>query len=403
MTVISEFICTGVTLSLCLFLLRSLEAIPWPPRRAAVIGALGTWAVLWLASLLLNDRLVTALAAIPAAFFLSWYLGGIDPKKAGLFALFFGILRMIAYGAVSLLLPRLPLDAQDCIPLLDTAALYALICATAALSTRWRVSPAGLLWLLPVWSVEAVLCCEAVRFRAKGFGGGFALFCLLWLAYCGVLLFSTGNRMEKRVLAVLEKKQKQHHFALQEEYYRQLQEKQSETRALWHDLSKYLRAAKAEAPTAQALQQLESMMASATQIVDVGNPILNVILNEYDQLAKAAGIDLRLKVQVPETLPVSVADLYILIGNTMDNAIEACQTLPGDQRLIDLTLITHNDILYYKLVNPCNATASPRELNSMRGYGLQNVCRCVEKYHGTADLTKENGFFTVTTHLNLPV
>ena len=180
-----------------------------------------------------------------------------------------------------------------------------------------------------------------------------------------------------------------------------MQDKQAETRALWHDLNKYLRAAKTETQPAQALEQLESMFHSATQIVDVGNRVLNVILNEYTQMAKATGIDLRLKVQVPAELPVSVADLYILIGNTLDNAMDACHALPRDQRVIDLILRTQNDVLYYKLVNPYSSEQPKREADSMHGHGLQNVRRCVEKYNGFFDVVKENGFFTVTGHLNL--
>ena len=180
-----------------------------------------------------------------------------------------------------------------------------------------------------------------------------------------------------------------------------MQDKQAETRALWHDLNKYLRAAKTETQPAQALEQLESMLNSATQIVDTGNRVLNVILNEYTQMAKATGIDLRLKVQVPAELPVTVADLYILIGNTMDNAMEACAALPPDQRIMDLTLRAHNDVLYYKLVNPFSSEKPKQGSDPMHGHGLQNVRRCVEKYDGFIDAAKEKGFFTITVHLNL--
>ena len=151
----------------------------------------------------------------------------------------------------------------------------------------------------------------------------------------------------------------------------------------------------------QALDQLEDMLNSATEIVDVGNQVLNVILNEYAQAAKAAGILLRLKVRVPQKLPVSVADLYILIGNTMDNAIEACGALPAEQRVIDLTLRTHHDVLYYKLMNPYNTAISKHAAEPMRGHGIPNVRRCVDHYDGSLEIIDENGFYTVSAHLNI--
>ena len=143
------------------------------------------------------------------------------------------------------------------------------------------------------------------------------------------------------------------------------------------------------------------MLQSATQIVDVGNDVLNVILNEYDQAARAAGTDLRMKVQVSPELPVAPADFYILIGNTMDNALEACKDLPQEQRIIDLTLRTHNGVLYYKLINPCVNQIKRTIPDSSRGYGLANVGLCVQKYHGDVETMKENGFFVFSAHLNL--
>lgn len=285
--------------------------------------------------------------------------------------------------------------------LIEVTVFYGLAALAAASSKQWRLVSAPMLQLLPIWLVEAVLCEEIIRNRSYEGVTVLIFFSLAWMLYAGVMLVVVGNKMDERVRQFLEKQQKAHHYALQEEYYQQLQDKQAETRALWHDLNKYLRAAKTETQPAQALEQLESMVNSATQIVDVGNRVLNVILNEYTQMAKATGIDLRLKVQVPAELPVSVADLYILIGNTMDNAMEACHAIPPDQRVIDLTLRTRNDVLYYKLVNPCSSQRPKRTADPMHGHGLQNVRRCAEKYNGFVDAAQENGFFTITVHLNL--
>lgn len=285
--------------------------------------------------------------------------------------------------------------------LLEITIMYALTVLAAVFSKEWRLVPIPVLPLFPVWLVEVLLCEEIIRNRSYEGVEVLTFLAFAWMLYAGILLIPTGNKMEQSVLACLEKQQKAHHFVLQEEYYQQLRDKQAETRALWHDLNKYLRAAKIENQSAQALGQLEAMLDSATQIVDVGNQVMNVILNEYDQMAKAMGIELRLKVQVPPQLPVAVADLYILLGNTLDNAIEACNALPQNQRIIDLTLRMHNDVLYYKLVNPYSVEHTKHKSDPMHGHGLKNVRRCVERYCGVAEVIRESGFFTVTAHLNL--
>lgn len=393
-------ICAAVTVLLCLFLIRSRLPVPWPLPKKAVAALAGSWLFLSAAGICIPVSPVQAVPAAIAAGFLHWYLGQTPPQKALLFGLAFGLLRLTASAAPLLLFDLSPSATASASILLEATALYALTIGAAALSDRWRPVPAPMLQLIPNWLVAVLLCEEVIRYRS--FDGVVVLevLALLWLFCAGILLLQVGNRMDTKLREHLEKQQKVHHYALQEEYYRQLQSKQAETRALWHDLNKYLRAAKAEAPSAQALRQLESMLDSATGIVDVGNQVLNVILNEYSQMAKASGVDLRIKVQVPEKLSVSVADLYILIGNTMDNAIEACHALPPEQRVIDLLLRTHNDVLYYRLTNPYASAQPKQDADPMHGHGLQNIRRCVENYGGSVDIARKNGFFTITAHLN---
>ena len=402
MDIFSSLFCAAITTLLCLFLIRSRIDLSWHLSGKAVGALPGSWLFLCVTGICIPIIPVQAVSATMAAGFLYWCLGQSFIPKALLFGFAFGLLRLSSSAAPLLLSNLSPSVTASSAVLLELAALYALTVGAAALSDRWRPVLAPLLQLVPSWLVAVLLCEEVIRNQSYDSVIVLEILAFLWLLYAGIQLHQVGNKLEDKLRQHLEKQQKVHHYALQEEYYQELRNKQSETRALWHDLNKYLRAAKAESPSAKALVQLEAMLNSATEIVDVGNPVLNVILNEYVQMAKATGVELRMKVQVPEKLSVCVADLYILIGNTMDNALEACAYLPPEQRMIDLALRTHNDVLFYKLTNPCASKQPKRDADSMRGHGLQNVRRCAEKYGGTVDWTKENGFFSITAHLNLP-
>ena len=354
------------------------------------------------ASFWIDQILILSFACAAVAGVSCWYESDASPVKASVFGLLFGFLRLCAGGAVLFLQQVFPKAGAACIILMDILVLFALTSCIAAFGRRWRAAPTTLLWLIPVWLAAVILCEEAIRYGGTAKVLAPEFFAFAWLLYAGVRLIQTGSIMEAKMHAFLKAQQAARHYAQQEEYYQQLLDKQTETRALWHDLNKYLRAAKAETPSTQALEQLESLLDSATGIIDVGNRVVNVILNEYDQAAKASGIELRLKVNVPEELFVSAADLYVLIGNTMDNALEACKALPAHQRLIDLTLRTHNEVLYYKLVNPYSKESAVRQKDPTRGYGLQNVRRCVESYNGILDLVQKDGYYTVSAHLNCP-
>ena len=390
-----------ITLFLCVFLLRSQFSVAELTGRRTVACYCGCWILLVAVRLLTNSVWIIAPVTILIAGLLSWYIGQAKPVKALSFGVLFGVLQLVS-GIVPILIQRALPDLgmpHTLIP--EIVALYALIAFTCIFSEKWHLAQKELLALIPIWLVLLLLCEEILR-RRNDMGISILIFFAdLWMLYAGVHLMFVCRKIEAVLLSALEAQQKTHHYILQEEYYQKLQNKQNETRALWHDLNKYLRAAKAENPDATALEQLEGMLQSATQIVDVGNNVLNVILNEYDQAARAAGTDLRMKVQVSPELSITPADLYILIGNTMDNALEACYHLPQEQRIIDLTLRTHNGVLYYKLVNPCINHAKKTVSDPSRGYGLANVRLCVRKYHGDIETTKENGFFVFSAHMNL--
>lgn len=109
---------------------------------------------------------------------------------------------------------------------------------------------------------------------------------------------------------------------------------------------------------------------------------------------------MHLDVQIPRELSVTAADLYILLGNTLDNAIEACAALPPEQREINIKLKTHNRILFYEIENPYAPSYGNRVRGGLHGYGLQNVRRCVEKYQGTLEIQKGDNIFRVIAHMN---
>lgn len=278
--------------------------------------------------------------------------------------------------------------------------LVLLVCLINRKSKR-QISLRILLPVTPCWVISILLCflltwqCFVMQYELHPL----FVFVLLGLLYTSIMVIYYTNRIhdqaqEKKAWEIAE-----HHYAMQQEYYDQFRIQQEETRALWHDISKYLRASKVEASDG-ALIQVQEMLDSISCVVDVNNRVASVILNEYVQTARASDIELEMDVQVPEVLFVTAADLYVLIGNTMDNAIEACQNLSKEERRVVLKLKTHNNILFFELSNPFKEDHLHRVRSSYHGYGLKNVARCVEKYNGRMEVSKANGIFQVTAYLN---
>ena len=106
---------------------------------------------------------------------------------------------------------------------------------------------------------------------------------------------------------------------------------------------------------------------------------------------------------VPQTLNINILDLSIIIGNTFENALEACLALPAQHRKISFEISVHNNLLLYEMSNPYIEGGKHRlhSGHSFHGYGIQNVQSVVDKYGGTLDIKQEGGMFRITLYLNL--
>lgn len=197
---------------------------------------------------------------------------------------------------------------------------------------------------------------------------------------------------------------------LQQNYYKNLQLEQEQTRALYHDISKYLTTMESmvsldnKSSASQLLLDVKDSFKNVGQLVDVGNLELSAILNHYIHQAHEFEISVSLSAWVPESLAVSPLDLSVVIGNTFENAIEACLGLPAPQRKISLQISLHNHILLYEISNSFSPGKKYR-LNTKKtyhGYGLKNVEKIVAKYHGSLDITNSENLFQICIYLNLP-
>ena len=194
---------------------------------------------------------------------------------------------------------------------------------------------------------------------------------------------------------------------IQISYYEKEQQARDATRALWHDIKKYTNATQdlfqhGDMENAvQSLQQATTALSEIHQTVDVGNAVVNGILERALEQVQNQGIFLDFNVWVSDQLPISAVDLYIIMGNTIDNAIEACQQVPAaDSPTISLTLRQQNHTLFYAIDNPIPAKQGKKP-GDVHGYGIRNVKNCVAKYHGTTTVSKQDSVFSVQIQLPL--
>lgn len=95
-------------------------------------------------------------------------------------------------------------------------------------------------------------------------------------------------------------------------------------------------------------------------------------------------------------------DIFSLIGNAMDNAIEAELKENKDQRLISMRLYKEDNSVFFEMQNYCshineldeNLKTSKKD-KKYHGYGIKGMRYITQKYHGTFDIEKTEELFCV--------
>lgn len=164
-----------------------------------------------------------------------------------------------------------------------------------------------------------------------------------------------------------------------------------------------------EEKTREYLLRLNEDLTQVDTVLKTGNVMVDAILNSKLSLIRSKGIEANAKAVVPPELSVSEIDLCIVIGNLLDNAMEACLRQPeGEERFIRVFLGVMKKQLYLSVSNSMGGTARKsggRYLSSKtsgtHGFGLQRVDRIAEKYGGYVNRQSEEGVFA--TEILLPL
>ena len=199
----------------------------------------------------------------------------------------------------------------------------------------------------------------------------------------------------------------QTHYAEVENMYRQV-------RGWRHDYRNHIQVLKSYAKEGdfEAIQNyldaLDQDLSAVDTVIQTGNRMADAILNSKISLAKSRNIPVTADAHVPVELKISEIDLCIIIGNLLDNAIEASLELPEDQRMIRIYMDIKNTQLYMSFTNltACEKRKKiggrfPTTKGFDHGFGLIRIDNIVERYHGYLNRNSESGAFT--TEILLPI
>ena len=159
--------------------------------------------------------------------------------------------------------------------------------------------------------------------------------------------------------------------------------------------------------TIEYLDRLEEDLAAVDTVLKTGNVMVDAILNSKLSLIREKCIQVDATAIVPEDISVLGIDLSVIIGNLLDNAMEACMQLPAKERFIRIYIDILKEQLYISVTNSMAGRAkrsgerfvSGKE--GCHGFGLLRIDGIVGKYGGYVNRQTENGVFA--TEVMLPL
>ncbi|MCR5415776.1 MAG: GHKL domain-containing protein [Pseudobutyrivibrio sp.] len=176
-----------------------------------------------------------------------------------------------------------------------------------------------------------------------------------------------------------------------------------------HDLKHQLKILRtvSEDERNEYIDEAEKSIIFYQDLIYTNNEALNTILAEKGLFCRENNIDFHCSVDDVDLSFIRVSDLYALLGNAIDNAIEytKCQT---DEKLrsISLRISKKMNFVGIQISNPLTEEDSIRiqqnkSLSSTKGnkdfhgFGIKSIKYLTEKYNGTMEYSASDGVFTM--------
>lgn len=178
-----------------------------------------------------------------------------------------------------------------------------------------------------------------------------------------------------------------------------------EMRGYKHDFHHHLQALKGQLEAGEVdralayIEQLDNQLMNVDTLLKTGNVSLDAILSAKIAQAKAENIAVTVKANVPDALTISDLELSIIIGNLLDNTIEACRTVTGE-RFIRIFISMKGTMLYFSMLNAAGAKKKKTgslfatHKDGVHGFGLRRAEAILEEHGGWVKYNSEDGAFT---------
>lgn len=230
------------------------------------------------------------------------------------------------------------------------------------------------------------------------------------------LAYHTVIRMINMTDKKLELERSNNLLSLQMLQHENLKERIAEARRTKHDirhhiivLNSYLQNGEYE-KAKDYLNTYKRSLPDDSAIVFCAHSVINAMLLYFAQLSKNSQTDFDVVIaDIPEKINLPDDVFSVVLGNLLENALDACCAYNDGERVISIRSKATNNSFYFRIENTFNGKTirnKKGELISNKhsgsGIGLNSVRSVVKQYDGVFETEEKNGRFIVSVFLNIP-
>ena len=191
----------------------------------------------------------------------------------------------------------------------------------------------------------------------------------------------------------------------EDENYRTIESSYAEIRSIKHDLKNQIELLndlikRQDYEAAQKyMSRLHISVEQATAVCYTGNSAIDSIINIKGSYARSKAVNFMTKIKV-NNIEFDSVKLCRILGNALDNAIEACERMDIDKKSICLVMNQNMNKLIIEINNTSpkvdtnNLSTSKKDI-SIHGIGLKSIKQTVSETNGTMGYSYRDGFFSL--------
>ena len=263
--------------------------------------------------------------------------------------------------------------------------------------------------IIPISSI--VICCIAINIIQNSKNNLVNIMCMVIIIMTitsNILMFKMFFKVIDTLSDNYEKEMLLQEAEAKEQYYQEIEQSNREVRKIKHDLKNMLLAicgkSKKQNEISEEIYKIVKELDESDKKRYTSNVVINTIINHKISQAKNLEIKTDVNIKVSKAIHLDYKDAGILLGNILDNAIEACEKIKKKERWIKIDMFHNKNTLFIEVCNSkgkelTNISKSSKSDAHNHGIGISSIKAITKKYDGYVEFIDKGEEFEADVSL----